>query len=77
MKDASSLAQFTRLVPTTDEKMRSRIKDALTESDEESNADDLIAGRGSSKRECENRPDELTAWYPDGRANFGEDKLRR
>lgn len=77
MKNTSSFAQFTRFVPATNEEVRSRIKDAFAEPDEKSNADDLIAGRGSGERKGENRPHELTAWDPDGRADLGEHKLRR
>lgn len=77
MKDTGSFAQLARLVPATDEEVRSRVEDTFTESNEKSNADDLVASRGSRKCECENRPDELTAWYPDGRANLCEDELGR
>lgn len=77
MENTSSFAQLTRLVPATDQEVRSRVKDTFTESHEEANADDLIAGSGSSKRERKNRPDKLTAWYPDGWTNFCEDELGR
>lgn len=77
MENTSSFAQFARLVPTTYEKVCGRIEDTFAKPDEESNADDLIAGRGSGERESENGPHELTAGYPDRWTDLGEYELRR
>lgn len=77
MEDASSLPQFTWLIPTTNEEVGSRIEDALAEAHEEPYADDLVAGRSSGEREGEKRPYQLAAWDPDGRANLCQYELGR
>lgn len=77
MEDTSSFAQLAWLVPTTNEEVCSRIEDAFAKPNKKTNTDDLIAGRGSGERERENCPHELTAWYPDGRADLREYELRR
>lgn len=75
VENARSLAQLARLVPTPDEKVCRRVEDALHETDEKSDRDDVVAGRGGGKAESEDRPDELAAGDPDRGADFGEDEL--